>query len=659
MPTINALTLCSVLTSIALSTNVSAHNLSFDNDPAATHISVSAKNITANGRSNTDQTFVDGLGREIYMRGWNVSGSGKLAETGYKPFKSAADAGISFDLMGETAGSNVVRFTVAWEGVNPRPNEIDEGYLQAIVAQMREAIRNRMYVLVDFHNGNYSRYLFGPNSKFTGDGAPQYAVRHEYRGKSRCVPCVSWFEHSLLDPNLGNAIDDFWNNRAINGNPVRIQDAFLWQMGVTLDYIRTHLSPAEFNYVLGLDPFNEPVAPNHLTKQQDFNQKLLWPFHLRVREVMDVHGWAGKLAFSELIVYWSTPIGAGGFVPDVKPGARFVFDAHFYDVPRLANLAVLAPGNGIYLKDIAKVRDVARAWGSAPFLSEFGAAVPFKGASDPNPVINYIYQALEANNTGGLIKSRYISPYTHPVSATEWHWDTNYGRHQEFQNGVGPMLTAADAWNNEDFSVVNMIDGSPGWNINPDLVQRTYPRRSQGRIVNFYENNLVADKSGRLSGGASIRPQGSNREYLRGNRFSLLVWQGRSSNAPSEIFVPRTLNSHELVVITERQVRSLTQTDSAPVGVMNEVALLADIGRSNPANSGKRLLVWDDADSTESADSWHYALIFHRNPWELWNSTRLQQLQADLTRVIVQQKKSPVWMTGNMEGGLYEPDIPR
>jgi hypothetical protein len=155
---------------------------------------------------------------------------------------------------------------------------------------------------------------------------------------------------------------------------------------------------------------------------------------------------------------------------------------------------------------------------------------------------------------------------------------------------------------------------------------------------------------------SSLRPQGSGREYLRNNRFALLVWQGRRSDAPTEMYLPSLLDPASLVVMTEKQIRVLAQADSTLTSLPNEAVLLADNARRNPSLSGRRLLVWDDVDSDESNDSWHYALVFRRNSGDSWSSLQLQQLQADLNFAIVQQRLSPVWLTGSMTASGYPTD---
>ena len=58
-------------------------------------------------------TFVDGHGREIVLRGFNVAGEVKLAENGFLPFASTADAQSSAAAMRRLTGANAVRFLIS------------------------------------------------------------------------------------------------------------------------------------------------------------------------------------------------------------------------------------------------------------------------------------------------------------------------------------------------------------------------------------------------------------------------------------------------------------------------------------------------------------------------------------------------------------------
>src|SRR4051794_7988301 len=73
--------------------------------------------------------FVDAHGREVVLRGFNVSGDVKLAENGKLPFANAADARKSALAMQQLAGANTVRFLLSWDAAEPTPGTIDTTYL--------------------------------------------------------------------------------------------------------------------------------------------------------------------------------------------------------------------------------------------------------------------------------------------------------------------------------------------------------------------------------------------------------------------------------------------------------------------------------------------------------------------------------------------------
>ena len=127
------------------------HDLWFDTDARAAQISVAPKCYQKDALAIRDQTFVDGLGREVHLRGWNVSGSAKLVETGYLPFRNNSDAKDALDTMGDQSGANVIRLLVTWEGVNPRKGQIDDNYLAQVAQEIHLAAQNHMHVLLDFH----------------------------------------------------------------------------------------------------------------------------------------------------------------------------------------------------------------------------------------------------------------------------------------------------------------------------------------------------------------------------------------------------------------------------------------------------------------------------------------------------------------------------
>lgn len=632
------------------------HDLGFDADPMGSKITVGSKTYVGAGQTITDQTFRDGLGREVSFKGWNVSGSTKLVENGYKPFKNTADATETFDTMGERVGPNAVRFVISWEGANPTVGTIDYAYLDAIVAQVKSAITNRMYVILDYHQDLYSRHIFKANSWHQGNGAPKYAVRSNLLGAEYCGwICASWAQHQQTDSAVRSAMNDFWYNNTVNG--VKVQDAFLSQAQTSLTYIKSKLTADEWNYMLGVDPWNEPFdGGKGSMSAASWENTYVWGFEKRFRTAMDNAGWTDKPEFAELLVYWNSKLSTfapatGGYNLTEKPGSRYVFNAHFYDQNRLgtSNAAV---NNGTYFKNIDEVRSVARFWGSPGFVSEFGMMLNGTGGKDPNRIVNAMHQSLEVSDVNHA-KNRYADPYTSLVSGTEWQWDYYWNRHNEYKNFSSTLLTGGDAWNDESYSAIGYVSGALQFNLNATNVQRVYPRRSQGDIMNFYFSNQGVDKANGVMKWAALRPVGNHTEYLRNNRFALKVWQGRNSSAPSEIFLPNSFDPTSTVVITDKVIRIFAGNDITPINTPNEVLLLPDVARRNPAAAGRRLLVWDDADTGEDSNTWHYALVFKKNSGDTFTTAQLQQMQAELNSTIQARKLSPIYLTGTMTNSGY------
>ena len=110
------------------------------------------------------------------LRGYNVSGETKLEENNGLPFASVADAKKSATALRALGGGNSVRFLLSWAYAEPVRGQVDTAYLAAATAQMRAFLDAGIRVYPDFHQDLYSRYLFDPDSWYTGDGAPKWAV---------------------------------------------------------------------------------------------------------------------------------------------------------------------------------------------------------------------------------------------------------------------------------------------------------------------------------------------------------------------------------------------------------------------------------------------------------------------------------------------------
>ncbi|TGK17653.1 cellulase family glycosylhydrolase [Leptospira kmetyi] len=630
-----------------------SHSFDYRNLPEARRIVIGEKTYL----TKTDPIFLDALGREATFRGFNISGNTKLVQHGFKPFQNESDAEIAFARLGKTTGSNLIRFTIAWEGVHTAVDTIDYSYLDAVIAQMKKAIALKMYVLVDYHQDLFSRNLFNKNSWYTGNGAPRWVTPSGTYPNEYCgIVCANWSQNNLTNEAIRKAFRNFWNDASFNtsAGPRNMQTEFLWQLGKVAKYIQERLSTEEFDYVLGMDPFNEPVdgGMEGLSAAQWDNQKL-WPFYRRVRQTLSANGWETKSVYAEPLVFWNTNVGSaivpptGGGHLTTLPGAGFVFNSHFYDAGRMGT-DLTGIDNATYFKYLDEIRKETRFLKIPAFLSEFGMWLNGTGAKDTPRMISAVYQAMEISDVEQPTKTRYADFYSLLVSGTQWHWDYYYDNHSEFMNGnTSKLITKKDAWNDENFSVIGNYGTT--WNVDSKAIQRAYPRRSQGRILSFYYNTLGADSWNNAYSWGGIRPKTGGNVYFGDRRFAILIWKGRSSEAPSEIFLPPHFSSSNLIVVSDSKIYN-KNLSSTIQNVSNESVLISDPDRV--ADSGSLFVSWDDPDAGEDSEKIHYVLIVDGNGVS-YSDDFLASLQFDLNQRILAEKKSPVYLIGKMTYGGY------
>lgn len=482
--------------------------------------------------------FRDEHGREVVLRGFNVSGTAKLAEHRGLPFASVADARRSATAMKQLTGANAVRFLLTWAWIEPVRGQIDHTYLDQVTSQLRAFTDQGIRAYLDFHQDLYSRHLFNKDSWYTGDGAPAWAAAGY--PKESCGLCMHWGQNMKNNNAVTAATYDFWHNR--NG----VQDSFLWSAGEALKHIRSALPANEFKLVVGVDPLNEPYAGRYDTGQtsQTWERDLLMPFYHRFRARMDEAGWSAKPAFVEPLVFWNQNVDffaePGGLTLVPSLGSRFVFNAHFYDGK--AQSGLLMPGkaaDGQYTQAFSTIRSRALALGTAAIVSEFGH--PVSGfTSDKTPsVLKAIYQGLDSASPGARWWS---APRGTVVSGSQWHWDTNYGRHRELMNdNPDKVRTDGDAMNDEHFSAVKLdAAGNAVLTVDRAVVDRVYPQAVAGTTLAFTYEDRAYQTWHQI-------PLPAVRALVGSAPFAVLVWDSNGGAAPTELHLPESLRSPVVV----------------------------------------------------------------------------------------------------------------
>ncbi|MFD8493757.1 cellulase family glycosylhydrolase [Amycolatopsis sp. NPDC059657] len=528
--------------------------------------------------------FRDEHGREVVLRGFNVSGEAKLAELHGLPFASTADAASSAAAMRKLSGANAVRFLVTWAWIEPEPRKIDREYLAKVTDQIAAFTAQGIRVFVDFHQDLYSRYLFNKDSWYTGDGAPAWLVKAGAYPAESCGLCFHWGQNMKNNKAVTGAVYDFWHNREVTtaAGPIKIRDEFLYQAAETMRFLKENLSPAAFRLLLGTDPINEPYAGRYDSGQDGiaWERDLLWPFYQQFRQRMDEAGWADKAAFVEPLLFWNQNVDffaePGGLPAVPTLGSRYVFNAHFYDGK--AQSGVLKPGmanDGEYVADFSRIRDRAQALATTGIVSEFGHPVAGNTSDKAPNILKAMYQALDSRVkganwwTGARGSGR-------ALSGNQWHWDLYYDRHHELMNdNPGRVRTEGDAMNDEHFSAVRLDNATPVPTVDGRLIDRVFPRATAGDTLAFtYEDRVFAAWNPIPDSMPALK------RVVGAGQYGVLAWRSNGGSAPTELHLPASFDPAKITVLSDLGSHTVAPEPGEP-GVNRLLLSSVDTGRAH------------------------------------------------------------------------------
>ncbi|TDC74332.1 endoglycosylceramidase [Actinomadura sp. 7K507] len=566
--------------------------------------------------------FRDGEGREVTLRGFNVSGSTKLYENDLLPFRSTADAARSAQSMRDLTGANAIRFLISWEGVQPAPDRIDHAYLDKVTAQVKEFTDRGFRVLLDYHQDLYSSHLFHKGSWYTGDGAPKWVIDAGDYPRESCGICLLWGQNMMTNAAVREAAQDFWRNRVLDTSAGRIgvQDAYLTQAKATMTHLERELPRQAFDSILGFDPFNEPFDGGlDGGSGLDWEKNHLMPFYHRFRTAMDESGWAGKPAFVEPLVFWNTGFFEQGGMSSVgRLGTRMVFNSHYYDGARIS-LDRSPASDGVYGSAMNEIRQRATDLGTAPFVSEFGNKLD----DDRTPwMVRAMYQAMDFGVPG---RNWWTVPSDGGtvLSAIQWHWDIYSGRHHELMNGnPRKVQTDGDAWNDEDHSVVAVDDaGDVTLRLDQRVLDRLYPAAVNGETLAFAFEDLARSGyggAGRQQPWLTVPSSMPNvADLVRNRQFGVLVWRGSATGAPTDLHLPQSFAPSGTTVVSDLGALN-GLPDSGPIRVAREPG----------SSSAHRLQL---SPSGDSADAVHFALIANAGAGSPVPADQLAAARAELS----------------------------
>ncbi len=210
-----------------------------------------AKNLHVDGTDLVNQD-----GQTVHFHGINLIDKGKLRPDGTTEFIPQWPE----DLYERFAahGINLLRLGIIWAGIEPKPGQYDENYLQFIGAQLDKAEHAGISVILDMHQDLYAQRF--------SDGAPDWAVLTGQPFEQTEL----WSDAYLFSPAVQESWDAFWANEKVPETGKGLLDHFsaTWAMLAK----RFKDKPA----LLGYDILNEPAPGSDI---QGMFGHILMAFH--------------------------------------------------------------------------------------------------------------------------------------------------------------------------------------------------------------------------------------------------------------------------------------------------------------------------------------------------------------------------------------------
>jgi len=204
---------------------------------------------------------------------------------------TAPASGDDFAQM-RALGFDVVRLVLNWSQLEPTPGTYSTTYLARVAQVVGWARQQGIYVILDMHQDQYSRYILPAGTKSApagctpsggSDGAPAWAVQTD--GKAGCA----LYGIDELNPAESQAFYNFWHNAAVAG-PARhapgtgLQDHYIGALAALAR--RFENDPA----VLGYELMNEPQPGSNGSlpagNGYDASSQQLYPFYTRAIEAL-------------------------------------------------------------------------------------------------------------------------------------------------------------------------------------------------------------------------------------------------------------------------------------------------------------------------------------------------------------------------------------
>ncbi len=391
---------------------------------------------------SSDNRIVDDLGREVLLRGVNITSLGEYwqGDPAHPPTLPTTDE--DWDAMAGR-GLSVIRLVVHWSRLQPERGAVDEAYLDAVDEYVAAAAERGLYTVIDMHQDAYSAFIYTPDDEtcpegsWPGkgwDGAPRWATITD--GLSTCVSG---------DRNSAPAVVAAWNHFYDDTDGIRGEFVSTWAAVAERFAGRPE--------VAGYDLINEPETSRPAAELTPLYDDLL-------TELIEAIRGAG----SDQLIFLEPAIPAGDtsmgliLADPVRMGVE-----SFNLVGSTHNYAESIDTTGLSLEmtnDL--IWTMAEAQGTGVWIGEYG----FWSTSDDTLEVAARYAADEdAHSQGGAW----------------WQWRQPCGDPHSLHR-------VDDAWEPIDTVVhLNSLDCASGEDLGPTeeflvLLGRGYPRATPGRI---------------------------------------------------------------------------------------------------------------------------------------------------------------------------------
>lgn len=335
--------------------------------------------------------LVDANGQELVLKGVNAFGTSKLP-----PYIHESDAQV-FPKV-KQLGFDHVRLLFNWEAFEPIRGQYNKAYLDAYDDLVRSASNAGLYVIIDFHQDGYSRYLSGG----CGDGLPLWATppnitpRQPANGES----CKSWILYAVLDIGTHRAWNSFYEDY------YDVKTAYFAMLRQVVRHFRGQ------EQVIGYDLLNEPWG---------FEASQISQFYTQAASVVSSVDPTALIFFEP---HPTTAFSWGGQTKLRRPTFKnAVYAPHLYDF----NVLARGSWNGS-MDSVANTLNLHKAkaaqWNVPLYIGEWGAP-----ATVPN--------------VKTFVENMWILLQSNHVSSAQWNITPAWN----------PV--AKDGFNSEDLSIID------------------------------------------------------------------------------------------------------------------------------------------------------------------------------------------------------------